>query len=91
MNKKAAQKTIDAGDLTFGALKKAISDNRGTSGMSAVNKQFTKEQVLDIYEAGIADRDDDQIIEPWTYSPIRNRDVRTKDFLIAVNIVRDCM
>lgn len=91
MNKTAAKKLVEEGNLTIGELRKAIKDRRGGSGMSAVNPAFTIDQVLDIYERAFEGREDGEKIEPFTYSPSRDRNVKTGDALAAQNIVRDCM
>jgi len=93
MNKRAATKYIDENKVTLGELRGMIKTARGRGGMSSVNKQFTLEQTLDIFDATMKDdeRGDDIVVVPWVYSGRLQRDIRSKSFLCAVNIIRDCM
>lgn len=90
MGKHAASAIVESSTLTFGDLKSAIRKAREVNGFSVVNPQFTLEQACDIYERAIKDRPDDEVIRPFRRDIYRDRDVRTKDSMIAQNIVRDC-
>ena len=93
MNKRAATQYIDEYEVRLGDLRKMITDAKGRGGMSVVNKQLTHEQTHKIFVNCMAvdDREDGHVIKSWTYSGRLDREVRTRDFSIAVNIVRDCM
>lgn len=91
MNKSAAKKYLENNKITYGDLKKAVSDKRGSGGMSKVNPQFTLEQVLDIFDGAYKDKNDDDVVEVFVYSPRKDRLVMSSSALGAKNVIRECM
>lgn len=93
MGKAAAVKLARAETLTFGQLRDKILGTRLRKiGNGTVNKGIPLARACDVYAAAIANRPDDEIPKAWRsdpYSP-SGKMVPTRDFLIVVNILRDC-
>ena len=92
MNKRAARKRADEGGISIGELRQMIADNRGIGGMSIVNPAFTKEDVLDIFDAALAERDDEEIPAVWKPDPYSRTGgmKRTADHIQIQNVLREC-
>lgn len=93
MNRSAAQLKARTETLTIGDLRKTIASARARGGMSKVNPAFSLDEVCDIYEAAIAGRAETEIPKAWKadiYSRHPGAQKPSKDFLIVVNILRDC-
>ena len=91
MNRKAAQTTARGETLTFGDLRNLIRPYLADCHQaSKVNPAFTLSGAAGIYDAAIADRPDDEVPKAWRRDVYRDRDLPSKDFLIVVNILRDC-
>lgn len=91
MNKHEADRLALSRTLTFGDLRRDIARCRGRGGVSSVNPSLHLEQALDIYEAAIKGEPDDLIFEGWIEGGCYSgRMVRSKESLIARNILRDC-
>ena len=91
MNKRKAKELVESETLTFGQLRGAIESARGRGGKSRVNSAVSLERVLEIYATAIASRHDNERVRAFRPDPYTDRPRRTRDFVIAQNIVRDCM
>lgn len=84
MRKHEAHRIIDAGGLTWGALKTLLRAEMGApSHRSVVNAGMSHEQAIDILSKSIDDRPDDGVVGWRTQTPNGDR-------MIATNILREC-
>lgn len=93
MNKTEAQKLSDKGGYTIADLRAIIASARGSREMSRVNGALTHARALDIYEAALNGRQDDEDIKAWT-PDIHSRSGamrRSRDNLLVKNILWDCL
>lgn len=90
MNKRAAKAKAQEGKLTIGELRKMIASRRGFGGMSAVNGAIPLERVLEIYDAALAGRPEEEVPKAWRTDPYTGREKPSADVLIITNILRDC-
>ena len=92
MGKQKARKLVDAGELSIGDLRAMINAKRGHGGQSYLNKTFSVEEILDIFESGVEGRDDDEVPAMWAPDPYSTtgRMKRTRDHLYFSNVVREC-
>lgn len=91
MNKREARRQATENQRSIADLRKLIADRRGAGGMSKVNRMFTLEQALDIFERGIAERDAAEVPEGLRYDVYKNCDRPSRDALIITNILRECV
>jgi hypothetical protein len=91
VKRRDASRIATGGEITFGELRRMIAAMRPKAAgrMSRVNKVFPLGAALDIYERGIANRKDDEVVAGWRDYCI-GKPKRTGDSLIAQNILRDC-
>lgn len=87
MTKREAFQRVDKGDLTWGHLKHFIAQcyDQDMSVASAVNPQLTRGQALDILTAGMAARDDNELVISPRFTQHRN----AVGSLSAVNVLRE--
>ncbi|NNH59490.1 hypothetical protein HLI01_22405 [Rhizobium laguerreae] len=93
MNRSAAQLKARTETLTIGDLRQMISATRGKARVSKVNPAIPIDRVLGIYEAALEGREDTEIPKAWKqdiYSRHPGAQKPSRDFLIIVNILRDC-
>lgn len=92
MNKREARKQAENNFRSIGELRQMIASARGRGGMSRVNSCFTLEQVLDIYDKALKERDADEVPAGMVrdiYSKT-GRMKPSRDSLKIANILRDC-
>jgi hypothetical protein len=90
MNKAEAKRIAQSGQKSIGELRSIIKSKRGKGGMSNVNPSIPLDRALDIYEAAIDGRPDDERpigLREDIYRPGRMKP--TGDALIIQNILRD--
>lgn len=93
MGKAAAVKLARAETLTFGQLREKITAARlGKLRAATVNRGIPLSVACDIYARAIAQRPDDEVPKMSRSDPYSRtgKMVPTRDFLIVVNILRDC-
>lgn len=90
MGRVKARKTAEDKTYSWGDLATMIETASERGGMSKVNSQFELEATCAIYRTCVAERDQEETPDPWTYNPYKDRNVHSGDFLIVVNILRDC-
>lgn len=85
MTRSEADELINAGTLTWGAVKTMLRCEMGAPPRrSVVNRAMTHEQAVDILAAGIDSRDDNEIVcGSKCRTPLRDR-------LMARNALREC-
>lgn len=85
MNRNEADELIDAGTLTWGAVKTMLRCEMGAPPRkSVVNRGMTHEQAVDILAAAVDGREDNEIVcGPKCARP-------TMDRLLARNCLREC-
>ncbi len=91
MNKRKAREKALEGTLSIGDLRTMIADARGRGGMSHVNPAFELEDTLNIYDAAIKNRSDDEVPAAWRTDPYSRsgRMKPTGDVLLITNVLRD--
>jgi hypothetical protein len=92
MGKSEAKKRADAGGISIGDLREMIAKARGKRTVCNINPQLTHEEALDIFEKGLAGRDDSEVpitLAEDVYRP--NRMKPTRDHLVISNILRVCL
>ena len=86
MNKSEASEQAYTNRRTVGELRTLIDVRRFAVGRSRINRDLTVTQVLDIFEAALENRPDDEI-PVGSKHPARGM---TRDGLLIRNILREC-
>ncbi len=83
MNKREAKHKAYSEDLSIGQLRQMVSEARGRGGASKVNPAFALEETLDMYDAGMNGRQDDEVPRQ------RNMGILMGDVMLITNILRE--
>jgi len=89
MNKKEAKAKSLSETLTFGNLRHIIDRGKFLKKKSKVNPDIPIEKIIEIYEAAIAGRPENEIVKGYSYKPSLGADRPSRDSLVAFNILRD--
>ena len=89
MNKTKARNEAKENTRTWGELKQLV-DATSEEGMSVVNKNLTKKQVLDIFKALFKTVDLSVVPPGMRYSVAKDRMVMSGDALGIMNMLREC-
>ena len=88
MGRTPAMNIVRAKILTWGQLKSALAA-ADPYAKAVLNPMVGRARSLEILAAAIANKPDDQVPEPWTRDHYKNRDVPSRDFLTACNVLRE--
>lgn len=90
MNKKQAKTEAENSTKTYGELLSLVKSTRGKREMSKVNKTFTLDQSLDIFENWL--KECDPVLKPDTmkYSVSKGYEMLSGDGLGVWNVLREC-
>ena len=90
MGRTKARKAAEEKGYSWGDLALMIDTASHRGGTSRVNPQFTLERTCEIYSSAVVERDPTEVPSPWRYDIYKEREVHSADYLIIVNILRDC-
>lgn len=90
MNRQAAKKLVETGDISIGTLLDIVDEADGNDKPSKLNPGLTKQQVKKIFVNGLAGRKRNDIIKPFRRNIRTGRfDKVSSDNLLATNILRE--
>lgn len=89
IGRKKAERLLDSEVFTVGRLRRMANAALSCDGRSVVNPTFTLAMAADIYVKALGHRADEEVVKMWRRDHLSQRK-RSRDFLIAKNIVRDC-